>query len=124
MTTAPEVGSASPARTFMIVDLPQPEWPRIQTNSPFSIPKLAFSKTVSVPPDPSGNCCVSCSIERNGLAMTASLFHISHDTLQRAETGIEDHADNADHEDGEDDRGQVEVVPLVPDVVADPGSTD
>lgn len=37
MTTAPLVGSASPARMFMIVDLPQPEWPRMQPNSPFSM---------------------------------------------------------------------------------------
>ena len=33
----------------MMVDLPQPEWPMMQTNSPLLIPKLAFSNTVNSP---------------------------------------------------------------------------
>ena len=35
---------------FMMVDFPQPECPKMQTNSPFSTPNVAFSNTVIVPP--------------------------------------------------------------------------
>jgi hypothetical protein len=37
MVTTPEVGCAKPGKMFVIVDFPQPEWPRITTNSPLSI---------------------------------------------------------------------------------------
>jgi hypothetical protein len=33
MTTPPYVGAPSPATIDSTVDLPQPEWPRMQTNS-------------------------------------------------------------------------------------------
>src|SRR4051794_31819406 len=37
---------------------------------------------------------------------------------------VEQHADDPDHEDGDDDIGDREVVPLVPDEVADAGAAD
>ena len=37
---------------------------------------------------------------------------------------IEQHADHADHQNGDDDVGDREVIPLVPDEVADAGAAD
>ena len=47
MNTWPPLAVSSPASTFRIVVLPQPEWPMMQTNSPRSMPKLTFSNTGS-----------------------------------------------------------------------------
>src|SRR6056297_1416323 len=98
----------------------------MQTNSPFSMPKVASSNTVRAPPCPSGNLWVRCSIERNGLDTMGlpSLFRVGDGALQRGKGRVQHHADDTDHEDREDDRGQVEVVPLVPDVIADPRPAD
>jgi hypothetical protein len=40
MITTPLLASSRPASTFRMVDLPQPEWPMMQTNSPLSMLKV------------------------------------------------------------------------------------
>ena len=49
MITLPRVGVSSPASTLRMVDLPQPEWPMMQTNSPLSMPMLTSSNTTVSP---------------------------------------------------------------------------
>jgi hypothetical protein len=58
ITTPPSVARASPAIIDKTVDLPQPEWPRMATNSPVSI--LAFTSfTAMYGPAGVGNTFVS-----------------------------------------------------------------
>ena len=47
MITTPSEARSRPARMLRIVVLPQPEWPTMQTNSPFSIVKFTRSKTAT-----------------------------------------------------------------------------
>ena len=56
---------------FKMVDLPQPEWPITQANSPFSTPKVTFSKTVSsCELLRSPNRLLRFSTYKNGLVLT------------------------------------------------------
>jgi hypothetical protein len=54
--TAPVEGSIKPARMLKSVDLPQPEGPTIETNSPalasMSIPSSAWTSWLPAPPRP------------------------------------------------------------------------
>ena len=45
MNTLPLVAVSSPASTFRMVVLPQPEWPMMQTNSPLPISKFTSANT-------------------------------------------------------------------------------
>src|SRR6185503_19410255 len=101
------------------VDLPQPEWPTIVTNSPSSIENATSANTQRSPPG-CGKCLVTWSISRNAMPLLA----VRQRPRQAAEAGVERHADEADREDGEDDAGEREVVPLVPHEVADAGAAD
>lgn len=57
----------------MIVDLPHPECPMMHTNSPCSMVKSAFSKTVSgSPPLGAGKRLVSLVISMNALLIESS----------------------------------------------------
>mmetsp|Transcript_27891 Transcript_27891/g.52158 ORF Transcript_27891/g.52158 Transcript_27891/m.52158 type:complete len:723 (+) Transcript_27891:518-2686(+) len=48
-----------------------------------------------------------------------SLLCVGDGALQDTEGRVQQHADDADHEDREDDGGEIEIVPLVPDIIAD-----
>jgi hypothetical protein len=45
----PDVGAENPATMLIKVDLPQPEWPIMQTNSPAATSRLMFSKATKGP---------------------------------------------------------------------------
>src|ERR1044071_7409908 len=62
------------------------------------------------------------SMEMN-LSVIASLRERDHAREARQDL-VEQHADDADQENGDDDIGDREVVPLVPDEVADAGAAD
>ena len=79
-----------------MVDLPQPEWPMMQTNSPSATSNQTFSKTVSVPrPRGSGNRRARPSTLISGGGIVAS-FGVGNETLQERHDLVEHHADNAD----------------------------
>jgi hypothetical protein len=50
MKTLPLLALSRPARMLRMVDLPQPEWPVTQTNSPLWMRKLTWSNTVTFSP--------------------------------------------------------------------------
>src|SRR5580692_9586572 len=58
-----------------------------------------------------------------GYFITALLRERDHAREARKDL-VEQHADDADQENGDDDVGDREVVPLVPDEVADAGAAD
>src|SRR5258706_7986486 len=120
ITTTPELAVSRPASTLRMVDLPQPEWPMMQTNSPRSMPKLTPSKTATALPPGAGETFFRSWISRKD----TGLFEVGDEFLQAADREIERHADYADREDREDHVGKVEVVPLVPDEIADAGAAD
>src|SRR5579872_4806964 len=118
--TAPSLGVSSPARMLSTVVLPQPEWPITQANSPRSIDSQRFSNTTTSPPAAPGYRLAMASIEMN-LPVTAS-FRERHHAGEARKNLIEQHTDKADQENGDDHVGDRQVVPLVPDEVADAGA--
>src|SRR5262245_28628028 len=111
--TVPSLGRSSPASTFRIVVLPQPEWPIRQTNSPRSMPSHRFSNTAVSPKRrarPSTLISGRCSM---------ALFRIGHELGEPRQALVEQQADQADQQDRRHDVGDREVVPLVPHEVAD-----
>src|SRR5437899_490345 len=107
------------------VVLPQPEWPMMQVNSPRAIDSHRSSNTVVVPPPGAGKHFVMPSMEMNlsVIEAPASLRERDHARGARQDL-VEDHADDADHQDRRDDVGDREIVPLVPDEIADAGAAD
>ena len=81
----------------MMVDFPQPEWPMMQTNSPLSMPKLAFSNTVSSPS--AGKRRAEFSISRKCLIMVALLPLYCTRRVAADRARSRQHADHADHQD-------------------------
>src|SRR5262245_18470686 len=67
MTIEPEVGSSKPATILSTVDLPQPEGPRNETNSPAPISRLKSWTTVLL-----AKALRMLLTLRNGSAMAAS----------------------------------------------------
>src|ERR1700733_4974415 len=120
--TAPSLGVSSPAGMLSTVVLPQPEWPITHANSPRWIDSQRFSKTATSPPPGCGYRLAIASIEMN-LSVIAS-FRERHHAGEAREYLVEQHADEADQQNGDDDIGDREVVPLVPDEVADAGTAD
>src|SRR5882762_10514701 len=115
ITTTPSLAVSRPASTLRMVVLPQPEWPMMQTNSPRSTAKLTPSKTVIVLPFGAGYVFFRSWISRKAMP----LLDVGNEFLEPADREIERHSDHADGEDREDHVGEVEVVPFVPDEIAD-----
>src|SRR5713101_2244165 len=109
--TWPSVASSSPATMLRSVDLPQPECPISETNSPERMSRLISSSAQNGPFFVS-NTMRTLSICRYLPVMSSSFVAEA--------AGGEDHqllereADDADREDGDDDVPHVEVVPFVP----------
>src|SRR6267154_2342475 len=120
ITTTPELAVSRPASTLRMVVLPQPEWPMMQTNSPRSTAKLTPSKTVIVLPFGAGYVFFRSWISRKAMP----LLDVGNEFLEPADREIERHADHAYRENREDYVGEVEVVPLVPDEIADARAAD
>src|SRR5688572_15622702 len=106
--SAPAVGCNRPATRLSSVDLPQPEWPIRDTNSPRSTirstPAMA-SKPSKLIPTPSMRRYFSGSI--------------AEPPRQQHQPLLEQQADDADGEDGDDDVLDLQVVPFVPHPEAD-----
>src|ERR1700692_1313415 len=77
------------------------------------VPVLHSGTSYRSAPGTREHCCPSC----------ASLRERDHGGEPRQNL-IEQHADDADQENGDDDIGDREVVPLVPDEIADAGAPD
>src|SRR5262252_454067 len=124
--TVPADGWSSPARMLSTVVLPQPEWPMMQTNSPRRIVSHRSSNTVVRPPSGAGKWRAMPSIEMNLSVMRdadetcASLLE-RHGAGQPRQDEVEEHPDQADHQNRGDHIGDRQVVPFVPDEVADAG---
>src|SRR5262245_52469020 len=104
--------------------LPQPEWPTTHTNSPFSTPKLTSSKTTSsaAPLPCAGWRLARRSTYKKGSRVIPSSSvsgFVAHAPPRAGQQEIERHAHDANQQYGKDHGGQIEIVPLVPDVVAD-----
>src|SRR6266705_4639012 len=109
--TWPSVASRSPATMLSSVDLPQPECPISETNSPARMSRLISSSAQN------GPFFVSNTLRTLSICKYLSVIPCS---LVAEAAGSEDHqlfereADDADREDGDDDVLHVEVVPFVP----------
>src|SRR6266446_8125716 len=109
--TWPPVGLRSPATMLSSVDLPQPECPISETNSPARMSRLISSSAQN------GPFFVSNTLHTLSICKYLSVIPCS---LVAEAAGSEDHqlfereADDADREDGDDDVLHVEVVPFVP----------
>ena len=104
------------------VVLPQPEWPITQTNSPRAIDSQRSSNTASRRRRAPDKRLAMPSMEMNVLGHR--LTPGSHEARDAREDLVEQHADHADQQNGDDDVGDRQVVPLVPDEVADAGAAD
>src|SRR5712691_269504 len=115
----PSVGLSSPATTLSSVDLPQPECPISETNSPERMSRLISSSAQN------GPFLVSNTMRTLSICRYPSLMLSS---LVAEAAGGEDHqlfereADDADREYRDDDVLHVEVVPFVPDPEPDADS--
>src|SRR5712692_1056098 len=114
--TWPSVGLRSPATMLSSVDLPQPECPISETNSPARMSRLISSSAQN------GPFLVWNTLRTLSICKYLSVIPCS---LVAEAAGEEDHqlfereADDADREDGDDDVLDVEVVPFVPHPEAD-----
>jgi hypothetical protein len=82
---------------FIIVDLPQPEWPRMQTNSPFD-PEAGVFEHGEFTTIPSRIFfCISRSMLRSRRCHGPALFNVEATSLERM-SRIQQHADSADRE--------------------------
>src|SRR3977135_3155139 len=69
ISASPRVGCSNPARMRSNVDLPQPEAPIRQTNSPLGTLRWA-SRSASMPPPGSSNCLDTPLISTIGIALS------------------------------------------------------
>src|SRR5262249_16937683 len=125
--TVPLVGRSRPARILSTVVLPQPEWPMMQVNSPRFIDSHRSSNTVVSPPPGAGKRLVMPSIEMNlsvALSVIGASLREGDEAREPRKDLVEHHADQADQQDRGDNIGDGEVVPLVPDEVANAGAAD
>src|SRR3954464_13621193 len=98
MIITPELASSSPARMLRMVDLPQPEWPTMQTNSPFSMEKCTWSKTANgAAPRSDGDNFDKPSTRRNSTAHS-TVFRVGDSARQPRQQLVEQHADQADQQ--------------------------
>src|SRR5262249_54127526 len=120
--TAPADGSSNPARILRIVVLPQPEWPMTQVNSPRRIVSQRSSNTT-----------VSACAAAKRLLIPSSEMNISEvirllgetdGTGQTRQDLVKRHTDDTNDDNGCDHIGDREIVPLIPNEIADPGAAD
>src|SRR5947208_2401497 len=117
MITSPLVASSRPARMLRIVDLPQPECPMMQTNSPLSIAKLTSENTVNgASPRAPAKTFDSPSTLRKSFC---TLFLVGDEPCEPAKHKIEQHANDTYRQNREDHIGERQIVPLVPHEVPD-----
>ena len=114
----PSVGLSSPATMRSSVDLPQPDGPRMVTNSLSATTRsVGSSARVGAPPRTPGKT-------RETLSMTSLLTPGSRETarrLHRLEQEVGDQPDHADDDDAEDHLAGAEQRLAVDDHVADAG---
>ncbi len=97
----------------------------MHTNSPASIESQSPRRRSISPPDGAGKALWQWpSMEMNLSVIATSLIPVGDDALQAGQDLVEHHADQADQQDRVDHVGDREVVPLVPDEVADAGTAD
>src|SRR4051794_20047254 len=129
------------------VVLPQPEWPMMQTNSPRAIDSHRSSNTIVLPPLGAAKRLVIPSMEMNLSAIGSVRSSVMrspdprihperqcpsprpslrkrHQPRDAGENLIEQHPDDPDHQDRGDHVGDREIVPFVPDEIADAGAAD
>src|SRR5712691_5976866 len=114
--TWPPVGLSSPATMLSSVDLPQPECPISDTNSPARMSRLISSRAQNGPFLVSNTMCTS-SICRYRSVISSSL--VAEAAGEQDHALLEREADDADREYRDDDVLDVQVVPFVPHPEAD-----
>src|SRR5882762_1783874 len=112
----PSVASSSPATMLSNVDLPQPECPISETNSPAWMSRL-ISSSAQNGPFLVSNTMRTLSICRYRSLMSSSL--VAEAAGEQDHALLEREADQADREYRDDDVLDVEVVPFVPHPEAD-----
>ena len=104
------------------VVLPQPEWPMMQVKSPRCIDSHRSSNTVVVPPPGAGKRLAMPSIEMNFCVI--ALFRKRHQPREPRQHQVEQHADHADQQNRVDHIRNRQIIPFIPDEVADAGAAD
>ena len=108
------------------VDLPQPEWPMIETYSPFSIVRLmSFSTSVVASPRVKDLVdVVELQIGLHEMLLQLDGGAAGHELAQRRDQAVEHEADDADIEQRQDDLADVRGIPRIPDEEADADAAD
>src|SRR5258708_39436074 len=115
-TIRPDVGSNRPAIRFSSVLLPQPEWPIRQTNS-FMLTSIEIESIARNRPLPlMGKSMETRSTLRNAMRLLAE----AQLAADPGKAGVEREPDQPDQQDRDDHAGELQVVPFVPDEIADP----
>src|SRR6478736_8410968 len=120
--TSPRVSMRKPPRILSIVDLPQPDGPTMQTNSPGRMSKLMFSRTwTGCPAVLPGNDIQVSRTRMSGSALSIAPAHFV-EFFQPPHQQIENQTDASDQRHARDD----EVVAFagvarVDDEIAEPG---
>src|SRR4029078_7823863 len=115
--TTPSDGVSRPARMLSTVVLPQPEWPITQVNSPRFMASHRFSKIVVDPPWGAGYRLSIPSSEMN-LSAIISLRE-RHQPREPRQDLVQHHADQPNQQDRVDHIRDREIIPFIPDEVAD-----
>src|SRR5262245_53814674 len=114
-TISPALNRTRPPMALRIVDLPQPEWPMIETISPRLTVRLMFLTAVKRPFGVSklivtSRACRYCELI-TGESGLARIRHLSGDEI---ESTIEQQPDQSDQQNRRHDALQAERVPTVP----------
>ena len=103
ISASPRVGASKPATMRSKVDLPQPEAPIRQTNSPFFTRRCA-SRSASMRWPCSSNCLLTPNSSRMGLAVQAKFgLHAQQTSTDQHHQPVGDEAGDADHDHAADD---------------------
>src|SRR5262245_5674099 len=123
----PDVAGVSPATMLSSVDLPQPEWPMIETNSPLRTVSDT-SRNTSVPSAPPKHFpTFSICTKRSLFSMRSSSSArraARHDAAEHGDRAIEQQADEADVKQRENDVADARAVPRIPDEEPDAHAAD
>src|ERR1700759_70675 len=108
----PLLGVSSPAIMFMTVDLPQPDGPTTQMNSPVSMARVTpVTASVRLPVRGATNSlATSCNRSFGGEPVLMSGPPGNELALDDAEQAINQQRDQADHDHADDDAVEVDAV--------------
>src|SRR5882672_9726655 len=121
--TAPSDGASRPARMLSTVVLPQPECPMMQVNSPRAMASHRSSNTVVAPPPGAGKRLLMPSMEMNLSPDIASLRK-RHKPREPRQHLVKQHPNHPNHQNRRYHICNRQIIPFIPDEVADAGAAD